>query len=190
MSTTIIVSNPSKDSFSQKVLNSIIDGLRSKNKMYDVIDLYEDNFNPVMTKEEVELYSKGKIKDVLVKKYQDILKESDEIVLVFPIWYNNVPAILKGFFDKVFVKEFAFVEKNKRPQGLLTNIKSGLVITTSETDTDFIKNELGDPIKNAIINGTLNMVGMSNISWINSNLADDNEENKKVYLENIKKYFS
>lgn len=190
MSTTIIVSNPSKDSFSEKILNSMIDGLSNKNKIYDVINLYEDNFNPVMTKEEVNLYSKGQTKDILVKKYQEILKESNEIVFIFPIWHNNVPAILKGFFDKVFVKEFAFIEENKRPKGLLTNIKSGMLITTSETDTDFIKNDLGNPIEKAIINGTLNVVGMSNLSWVNINLADYNENNEKDYLENIKNYFS
>ena len=37
-------------------------------------------------------------------KYQKHLKESDEIILVFPLWFNNVPAILKGFFDKVLLK--------------------------------------------------------------------------------------
>ncbi|WP_373600871.1 NAD(P)H-dependent oxidoreductase [Paraclostridium bifermentans] len=190
MSTTIIVSNPSKNSFSEEVLNSVIDGLSSKNKIYDVIDLYEDKFNPVMTKEEVNLYSKGETKDTLVKKYQAILKESDEIIFIFPIWHNNVPAILKGFFDKVFVKEFAFIEENKRPKGLLINIKSGMVITTSETDTDFIKNELGNPIENAIIKGTLNVVGMSNIKWLNNNLANENPNAKKAYLENIKNYIS
>lgn len=190
MSTTIIVSNPSKNSFSEEVLNSVIDGLSSKNKIYDVIDLYEDKFNPVMTKEEVNLYSKGETKDTLVKKYQAILKESDEIIFIFPIWHNNVPAILKGFFDKVFVKEFAFIEENKRQKGLLINIKSGMVITTSETDTDFIKNELGNPIENAIIKGTLNVVGMSNIKWLNNNLANENPNAKKAYLENIKNYIS
>ena len=62
-----------------------------------------------MTAKQEQLYAKGQTDDELVKKYQKHLKESDEIILVFPLWFNNVPAILKGFFDKVFLKEFAVI---------------------------------------------------------------------------------
>lgn len=189
MNTTIIVSNPSKDSFSKKILESVKNGLDRKNKSYNIIDLYEDNFNPIMTQKQLELYSSGQTDDDLVKEYQSNLKESDEIILIFPIWYNNVPAMLKGFFDKVFVKEFAFTEEYKRPKGLLTNIKSGILITTSESDTEYIKNELNDPITNTIINGTLSVVGMNNIKWINNNLASSNDNKKQQFLDEINKYF-
>lgn len=64
----------------------------------------KDRFNPVMTEEELSLYSQGKSIDSLVEKYQEILKNTDELILVFPIWWMSMPAILKGFFEKV--KEF------------------------------------------------------------------------------------
>ena len=47
------------------------------------------------------LYSQGKSIDPLVEKYQEILKKTDEIILIFPIWWSSMPAILKGFFDKI-----------------------------------------------------------------------------------------
>jgi len=90
MKTTIIVSNPSENSFSKSIMDKAIDGLNKKQKSYEVIDLYKDKFNPVMSDKEVKLYT----------------------------------------------------EENNRPKGLLNNIKSGLCITTSESDTDYIKNEL------------------------------------------------
>ena len=48
------------------------------------------------------------ILDKVVEKYQEILKNTDELILVFPIWWMLMPAVLKGFFDKVMVKGFAY----------------------------------------------------------------------------------
>lgn len=185
MNSTIIIANPCSDAFSVNIMNKVSNTLNKKGKSYEIIDLYKDDFNPVMTEEEVKLYSKGEVKDSLVKKYQDILKSTDEIVFIFPIWHNNAPAILKGFFDKVFVKEFAFIEENQRPKGTLTNIKKGLVITTSESSTEYIKEDLNSPIESGFIKAILNVVGMTNIKWINNNLADDNEEDKAIFLDEI-----
>lgn len=190
MNTAIIISNPDKNSFNKNIMDNVIKGIEKCGKNYSIIDLYEDNFNPLMTSEEVKLYTKGESDDKLVKKYQNILKESDEIVFIFPIWWNNVPAMLKGFFDKVFIKEFAFEEENKRPKGKLNHINKGIIITTSESDTEYIKNELGNPIENTIIKSTLNICGIENVKWINNNLANDNEVDKDEFLKNIEKYFT
>lgn len=185
MKCTIVLCSTKESSFSKSILDSVGKELDKKLKAYELIDLYDDNFNPVMTAEGERCYCEGKPSDELVSKYQKILKDSDEIVFIFPIWWNNVPAMLKGFFDKVFIKEFAFKEENRRPQGLLTNIKKGLLITTSETDTEYIKNDLGNPIENTIIKATLNVAGISNVNWINKNMAD---EDKKEFLCDLIKY--
>ncbi|MDO7205588.1 NAD(P)H-dependent oxidoreductase [Paraclostridium bifermentans] len=78
-------------------MDNVIKGIEKCSKNYSIIDLYEDKFNPVMTSDEVKLYTKGESDDKLVKKYQNTLKESDEIVFIFPIWWNNVPGNAKGF---------------------------------------------------------------------------------------------
>lgn len=187
MKSTIVLCTPNENSFSRTVIDTVGKGLDKKLKAYDLIDLYRENFNPIMTAEGEKLYCEGKPSDELVSKYQNILKESDEIIFIFPIWWNNVPAMLKGFIDKVFIKEFAFKEENGRPKGLLTNIKSGLLITTSETDAEYIKNDLGNPIENTIIKATLEVAGMSNIKWINNNMANNNKEE---FLNQIESYFS
>lgn len=183
MKTIIIECNPSKNSFGESIKEKVISVLDGKKKEYEIIELYKDNFNPVMSEEDEKLYSKGESKDELVKKYQGYLKEGNEIIFIFPIWWNNVPAMLKGFFDKVFIKEVAFIEENNRPKGLLTNINKGLLITTSESDTSYIKNDLGNPIENTIIKSTLEVAGMSNISWINLNVASDQCKKEEFLTE-------
>ncbi|MCH1960598.1 NAD(P)H-dependent oxidoreductase [Romboutsia hominis] len=176
MKTTIIVASPSEKSFSKKIVEKLSKKLIENRAEYEIIDLYKDNFNPVMTEKEEQLYNEGKTDDELVKKYQQSIRNSDEIILVFPVWFNNVPAILKGFFDKVFIKNFAFSEEDNKTKGLLTNIKSGMVITTSESNTSYLKDKLNNPIETVIIKGTLEVCGMKNIKYINLNVEDKEKE--------------
>ena len=183
MKSTIILASNNEKSFSKEIVNKLIDILTQNKVQYEVIDLYKDNFNPVMTAKQEQLYSKGETDDELVKKYQKHLKESDEIILVFPLWFNNVPAILKGFFDKVLLKEFAFTEENNKPKGLLNNIKSGLVISTSESNSEYLIEGLNNPIETVVVKGTLGICGIENVEYINMNV-----ENKDKY-DLIEKYF-
>ena len=184
MKSTIILASNNEKSFSKEIVNKLIDILTQNKVQYEVIDLYKDNFNPVMTAKQEQLYSKGETDDELVKKYQKHLKESDEIILVFPLWFNNVPAILKGFFDKVFLKEFAFTEENNKPKGLLNNIKSGLVISTSESNSEYLIEGLNNPIETVVVKGTLGVCGIENVEYININV-----ENEDKY-DFIEKYFT
>ncbi|WP_195939264.1 NAD(P)H-dependent oxidoreductase [Romboutsia sp. 1001713B170131_170501_G6] len=176
MKTTIIVASPSEKSFSKKIVEKLSKKLIENKAEYEIIDLYKDNFNPVMTEKEEMLYNEGKTDDELVKKYQQSIRDSDEMILVFPVWFNNVPAILKGFFDKVFIKNFAFSEEDNKTKGLLTNIKSGMVITTSESNTSYLKDKLDNPIETVIIKGTLEVCGMENMKYINLNVEDKEKE--------------
>mgnify|MGYP003589662362 CR=1 FL=1 len=83
MKSTIILASNNEKSFSKEIVNKLIDILTQNKVQYEVIDLYKDNFNPVMTAKQEQLYSKGETDDELVKKYQKHLKESDEITLQF-----------------------------------------------------------------------------------------------------------
>lgn len=183
MKSTIVVASNNDNSFSKEIVEKLIKKLNTNNVDHEVIDLYKDNFNPVMTALQEKLYNEGKTDDELVKKYQKIIKDTDELILVFPLWFNNVPAILKGFFDKVLIKEFAFTEEDNKPKGLLTNIKSGMVISTSESNTGYLKEEIGNPIETVVVKGTLGVCGINNIQYINLNVEDNNKE------ELFEKYF-
>ncbi len=185
MKSTIILASNNEKSFAQEIVNKLINKLNKNEVEYEIIDLYKDNFNPVMTLKQEELYSKGETDDELAKKYQKDLKESDEIILVFPLWFNNVPAILKGFFDKVLIKDFAFTEENNKPKGLLTNIKSGLVVSTSESNSGYLVEELNNPIETVVVKGTLGICGIENVQYINLNVEDKDKNHDEIF----KKYF-
>ena len=99
----IIFAHPDKNSFNHAVLETVKDSLEKRNESFKVIDLYEIKYNPVLSLEEM----KGKSSEETIN-FQQIIKEAANIIFIFPVWWFRAPAILEGFFDKVFTPGFAY----------------------------------------------------------------------------------
>ncbi|MBU3109639.1 NAD(P)H-dependent oxidoreductase [Clostridium gasigenes] len=191
MKTTIILAHPWHGSFNKAIMDTTVEQFKKMKKEYQIIDLNKENFDPVLREEELSLYSKGEFKDDLVKKYQMMLKNSDELVFIFPIWWFDLPAILKGFIDKVMLKNYAYIEGKYGLKGLLTNIKVTTVITTSEVPTWYLKYLVGNPIKRSFIQGTLKGIGIKNVKWLNSSYTTSGtDKRKKSFLNKVLVRFS
>ena len=130
MKTTLVLAHPWHGSFNKSILDAITRRLDAQAKEYQIIDLNKDNFDPVLREQDLALYSQGRTTDKQVMHYQQLLKETSELVFIFPLWWYDVPAILKGFVDKVMLKNFSYVETSTGLKGLLTHIKKTKVITT------------------------------------------------------------
>ena len=185
---TIVFSHPYNKSFNKAILDKVVEKLDETKEKYTIIDLNKDGFNPVMTEEELSLYSQGKSVDPLVLKYQKILKNTDELILVFPIWWMSIPAILKGFFDKVMTKGFAYESTQTGIKGNLTNIKMAKMITTA-TAPKFLLNITGFGItmKKANLGG----IGIKKTKWIHYSFkAKGKDEDRKKFLEKVKEFVS
>lgn len=102
-----------------------------------MLDLYENNFDPVLFFDED---TKRRNMQFLseTKEYRDNILWADRIVFIFPIWWSGMPAILKGFIDKVFATGFAYDFKGIMPVGHLKG-KTSWIINTHDTPTLFAK---------------------------------------------------
>lgn len=113
MKNLIIYAHPDKEkSHCSKVLNFLISQISEKKEDYQLIDLYSDKFNPCL--EMPDLRSKNPI-DSLAISYQNSIKSSEKIFFIYPIWWYTYPAIVKGFFDKVFTPGFAYKFRKMAP---------------------------------------------------------------------------
>lgn len=185
----LIYTHPYQESFNHAILEQMEKIYAEQGQDYQVIDLYKDNFQPVLTAEQLKIYSSGKTSDPLVKHYQDLIREADELTFIYPIWWHNYPAMLKGFFDRVMLHGFAYESNDEIPwQGLLTNIKKCTVITTSTITKQYLEEECGNPIQNTFINRTLADVGIApeKSNWIHYGKVDltPREEHDK-FLDNL-----
>ena len=165
--TTIIYAHPYEQSFNHAILQRVRELLESKGEAYKLIDLYADGFNPAYTKEELALFNQGKALDPLVLHYQEILKKTDRLIFIFPIWWADMPAIVKGFEDKVFLKTLAYNPTPTGIKGCLTQIREAVVITTSTAPTWYLKFFCGNVIGKTMIGHTLKGVGVGSGRWIN-----------------------
>ena len=187
---TIVYAHPWDGSYNHAILTSITEKLETKREPFQVIDLYKDGFNPVFTAEELKHFHKGETPYSLVKDYQEKLKQSTELIFIFPVWWWDLPAILKGFIDKVMLSGFAFIEDQNTGtlKGLLTNIKKTTVISTSTTDKEYIESEAGNAIQSVFINRTLADLGLKDEStkWIHfSRVNLTTDEKRKQFLKEI-----
>ena len=183
---TVIFSHPWNGSFNKAILDQVVKKLDETKEKYTVIDLNKDGFNPVMSEEELSLYSQGKSNAPLVLKYREILKNTDELILIFPVWWMSMPAILKGFFDKVMVKGFAYESTKTGIKGLLTNIKTAKMITTAEAPKILLSiTGFGITMKKANLGG----IGVKKTKWIHYSLRmQGTDEDRRKFLEKVGKF--
>lgn len=99
----IIYAHPDDSSFNIAVMNETIKQLEKNGHSYTVIDLYKENYNPVLSVAEL----KGFVSDN-TKKHQQLIKVATDIIFIFPVWWFRAPAILEGFIDKTFMPKFAY----------------------------------------------------------------------------------
>lgn len=183
---TIIFSHPWFGSFNTSILDTVINRLVAEDKEYQVIDLYKDNFNPAFSEEELALYSKGGTTYELTKRYQEQLKKSNEIIFIFPIWWSSIPAILKGFIDKVMLRGFAYYIDNTGWHPLLSFDKV-TIISTSESPTGYFVKSIQD----VFINQTLAQIGMGNATWYNlEHTTTGTDEHRDIFLNKVKDVIS
>ena len=89
----IIIAHPDPDSFCHALLNSFVDGAKSENHDVHIIDLYKDQFNPIISLDEM----RGNITDPIIENYQKQIKNADCLVFIYPIFWFRAPAILEGW---------------------------------------------------------------------------------------------
>ncbi|WP_346419166.1 NAD(P)H-dependent oxidoreductase, partial [Listeria monocytogenes] len=85
----------------------MIKALEDGKHFYDVIDLYRDRFDPVLLFDEKKRRSDMK-RDPETAEYRRIVKNADHLIFIYPLWWGGMPAIMKGFIDRVFAAGEAY----------------------------------------------------------------------------------
>lgn len=184
MKSLIILAHPYVKSFNHCIKDEVYKILIKQGEV-KIIDLYQDEFNPSLNSNDLSNYMQGKSSDSKVLEYQNDLMKCDNLILIFPIWWYEAPAILKGFLDKVLLPGFAFNEIDQKLVGKLTHIKRLTVLSTSEVTSEFMRHEVGNPIEISLIKNTLGVCGITNdTQWLNcEKIASGTLNERENYLK-------
>ena len=123
---------------------TVVSSLKEAGHTVDDLDLYAEGFDPVLSEEDRTIYHDCEINQRRIKPYIDRLQAADAVVLCHPIWNFGWPAILKGYFDRVFLPDVSFKMVDGVLAPGLTNIRKLTTVTTYGVDR-LRATYLGDP---------------------------------------------
>ncbi|MGI9646169.1 MAG: NAD(P)H-dependent oxidoreductase [Ilumatobacteraceae bacterium] len=142
MDATVVVAHPSGASYCQELAARAVAGLRAGGHDVEVLDLYALGFRAAMSDEERRAYhAEEPILDPLVADHAAAVTRSELLVFVYPTWWSGLPAILKGWLERVMVPGIAFCfdpdSGDVRPN--LTHVRRIVGISTYGSPRSYVK---------------------------------------------------
>lgn len=128
----VVYVHPRSDSFAAAVRDRVLDVLETEGHRTAVLDLYSEGFDPRLTAEEHRLHRAPPESKPQIATHVALVRSCDTLVLVYPTWWSTLPAMLKGWFERVWVNGVAAEvhDDGRPPSPLLTNIRRIVVVTT------------------------------------------------------------
>lgn len=132
MKCLVVVAHPFTDSACHAMARSAIEALLEAGHEVQIEDLYQTGFSPSLTVSERQSYYGPAFDSTAVQAQVERLLAAESLVLVFPTWWFGFPAILKGWFDRVWAPGIAYDHASDlgpiKPR--LHNLRKTLAITT------------------------------------------------------------
>jgi putative NADPH-quinone reductase len=130
MRVLMIYCHPRPDSFSAALRDAACRALESRGHQVELRDLYAEGFDPVLSSEERGRYHDVAVNLAGIEDHAESLRRADALLLVYPTWWYGMPAMLKGWFDRIWAPGVAFRLGESAIEPLLTNIRRIGVVTT------------------------------------------------------------
>jgi NAD(P)H dehydrogenase (quinone) len=130
----IIFAHPSKRSFSQSVLEALTRGLQEAGHSYQVNDLYQMGFLSELAEEqyyrELGLDPSAPVPEDVAAE-QAKINAADALAFVYPVWWSDCPAKLKGWFDRVLTYGYAYFYDEDEQRSSRISIEKTLVLCSA-----------------------------------------------------------
>jgi len=148
MNVLIVYAHPEPTSFTAALKDAAVQALSAAGHRVEVSDLYGEGFNPVAGRhdftgaadpgrfhyqsEQLNAARTGGFAADLVRE-QERLMRADLFIFVFPLWWGGLPAIVKGWFDRVCAYGIAYADGKRFDRGYFVGRRAVLGITTGGT---------------------------------------------------------
>ena len=190
MNLLIIYSYPNHKSLNYAFLQKVIKGSTENTKINDlrVLDLYEENFNPLLVFNE-EKRRRDMHTDSSMERYRNQITWADKIVFIYPIWWGRPPAMLMGYIDQVFASNFAYKDKKGLfPEGLLKG-KSVVCVSTMKGPPHYPLLWLNNAHKILMKRALFNFVGIKKVKFFEFGNMESQKGNQVKKLSKVYNYF-
>ena len=188
MKHVLVSYHPYDKSFNTAIVRRIKETIGAhEDHTVDHIDLAQNDFNPVMGSKELYEFAQARTDrgvflenlDPQAVEYAQQINRSDHLILIFPIWWELMPAQIKGFIDKVIFPGLFYTYKSEFSMRVISDhLKKVTVITTMNTPKFLYSLKYRNSVKHALVNGTFKKLGIKKVRWTNLGFIK-NVSNKK-----------
>jgi putative NADPH-quinone reductase len=131
MHVLVVYCHPVETSFHAALHQEVLKNLLAAGHTVDDCDLYAEGFNPVLSREERLGYHEVPSNQLPLADHVERLARAEAIVFCFPTWCFGLPAMLKGYFDRLFMPGVAFdISDPANVKPMLTHIKRISAVVT------------------------------------------------------------
>jgi NAD(P)H dehydrogenase (quinone) len=151
----VVFSHPRRDSFCGAVMDSFIAGLAASGHRAEIADLHAEGFDPRMSEaDEPDWDNPRKRYSPAVLAEQERIARNEALAFIFPVWWWSVPAMLKGWVDRVWNNGWAYGDVT------LPHRKALLIGTASGTASTYDKRQYGPAMQAQLVVGVMNYCGI------------------------------
>lgn len=151
----VVFSHPVEESFGAAIYRRLLDGLARAGHEVRGLDLHAIGFDPVMSAEERRHYHTPELNAVRVREQIEHLRWAEALIFVYPTWWYSLPAMLKGWIDRVWVPFVTFdLPSGLQPiRGRMQNIRLVGGISTYGSPWWWVRFVIGDPGRRIVMRG-------------------------------------
>ncbi len=186
----IIYAHPNENSLNHQLLNTVVETLQSRNQEIVVRDLYTLDFDPVLSLADMQGQRMGKVSDD-IKTEQEYITWAEQITFIYPIWWTGLPAMMKGYIDRIFSYGFAYRYDQGIQKGLLTGKKTVIINTHGKSHEEYEQMGMDKALTLTSDKGIFIYSGLEIIRHLFFDKADRaTSENLEIWKNRIRNLYS
>jgi NAD(P)H dehydrogenase (quinone) len=159
MNTLVVVSHPDPHSLTHQVAHSVVEAIRSTGTTVETADLAAETFDPRFSAADLSLYRGNGSTPSDVAEEQTRIDRAEHLVLVFPMYWWSMPALLKGWIDRVFVEGWAYEYGDRVFVKKLDRLTVHLVVVAGDDADSFERHGVYQAVRTQIERGIIEYCG-------------------------------
>lgn len=177
-----ILDHPDEASFSGAIARAFNEGAESAGHTTELADLHAEGFDPRWSVADIEADQSGKT-PTDVKAEQDRTERADAVAFVFPLFWWGMPAMTKGWLDRVWSWGWAYDQLDD-PEISLLRPRTGVLLVPAGARSDEMEEKgYTSALETAWIKGTLGYFGLTNRELVLLNGATGSVARRQALLE-------
>jgi putative NADPH-quinone reductase len=188
MRVLVVYCHPVPESFCAALRDTAIETLRAGGHAVELIDLYAENFDPVMGCDERRAYNERPPADPALARHIEAIGRAEIVLFVYPTWWYGLPAMLKGWLDRVWATDVAFgLASDGRIVPKMTHIRKLGIVTTCGAPW-WLSHLIGHPGRKTILRGIRALCARrcKTLFLAHYRMDMSTTESRRAYLERVR----